>query len=176
MFSLPNGQFALFTSTTFVIYQNIFLPMQHSCFFSEIILMSSQTWQEKELAVAASKLAECQKTIASLGRQLKSLATLEDFLLDSEKPQQQQPMSERLHHPKDDPEQRTLHTGNLYIPKKDSESLKTEPDHYSSGIKKTKDEASTVPINPVVTMSSEKSRNGFGKFFPRSKNATRAEK
>lgn len=42
--------------------------------------------QEKELEVAANKFAECQKTIASLGKQLKSLATLEDFLLDSEMP------------------------------------------------------------------------------------------
>ncbi|RZB65885.1 Filament-like plant protein [Glycine soja] len=32
------------------------------------------------------KFAECQKTIESLGLQLKSLATLEDFLLDSESP------------------------------------------------------------------------------------------
>ncbi|KAM7523505.1 hypothetical protein LguiA_013407 [Lonicera macranthoides] len=38
--------------------------------------------QEKELEVAASKFAECQKTIASLGQQLRSLATLEDFLID----------------------------------------------------------------------------------------------
>ncbi|GAB4835517.1 hypothetical protein Ancab_000426 [Ancistrocladus abbreviatus] len=42
--------------------------------------------QEKELAVAAGRLAECQKTIISLGKQLKSLATLEDFLIDLEKP------------------------------------------------------------------------------------------
>lgn len=42
--------------------------------------------QDKELAVAASKFAECQKTIASLGQQLKSLASLEDFLIESEKP------------------------------------------------------------------------------------------
>lgn len=42
--------------------------------------------QEEELAVAASKFAECQKTIASLGRQLRSLVTLDDFLIDSEKP------------------------------------------------------------------------------------------
>ena len=42
--------------------------------------------QEKELALAASKFAECRKTIESLGLQLKSLATLEDFLLDSESP------------------------------------------------------------------------------------------
>ncbi|XP_021682993.2 filament-like plant protein isoform X2 [Hevea brasiliensis] len=40
--------------------------------------------QEKELAFAASKFAECQKTISSLGRQLKSLKTMKDFLLDSE--------------------------------------------------------------------------------------------
>lgn len=36
--------------------------------------------KQEDLAVAAGKLAECQKTIASLGQQLKSLATLEDFL------------------------------------------------------------------------------------------------
>uniref|UniRef100_A0A175YJH1 Filament-like plant protein n=1 Tax=Daucus carota subsp. sativus TaxID=79200 RepID=A0A175YJH1_DAUCS len=40
--------------------------------------------QDKELAVAAYKFSECQKTIASLGRQLKSLATLEDFLIESD--------------------------------------------------------------------------------------------
>ncbi|KAL8546486.1 hypothetical protein ACS0TY_006285 [Phlomoides rotata] len=41
--------------------------------------------QDKEVAMAASKFADCQKTIASLGRQLKSLATLDDFLFDSER-------------------------------------------------------------------------------------------
>ncbi|CAH8259414.1 unnamed protein product [Arabidopsis lyrata] len=39
--------------------------------------------QEKELAVAASKFAECQRTIASLGQRLQSLATLENFLIES---------------------------------------------------------------------------------------------
>ncbi|KAF8107652.1 hypothetical protein N665_0118s0020 [Sinapis alba] len=39
--------------------------------------------QEKELAVAASKFAECQRTIASLGQRLQSLATLDDFLIES---------------------------------------------------------------------------------------------
>ncbi|KAL1832243.1 hypothetical protein ACET3Z_001894 [Daucus carota] len=42
--------------------------------------------QDKELAAAAYKFSECKKTIASLGRQLKSLATLEDFLSDSDNP------------------------------------------------------------------------------------------
>ncbi|XP_057549995.1 filament-like plant protein 3 isoform X1 [Amaranthus tricolor] len=48
-------------------------------------LNKQQFWQEKELAVAANKLAECQKTIASLGNQLKSLASLEDIFLESER-------------------------------------------------------------------------------------------
>ncbi|KAG1328018.1 filament-like plant protein 3 [Cocos nucifera] len=42
--------------------------------------------QEKERVLASGKLAECQKTIASLNRQLKSLASLDDFLLEAEKP------------------------------------------------------------------------------------------
>ena len=44
----------------------------------------STLMQDKELAEAAGRFAECQKTIASLGRQLKTLATLDDFLIDSE--------------------------------------------------------------------------------------------
>ncbi|KAJ9673622.1 hypothetical protein PVL29_023273 [Vitis rotundifolia] len=44
---------------------------------------SERKVKQEELAIAAGKLAECQKTIASLGKQLKSLATLEDFLTDA---------------------------------------------------------------------------------------------
>ncbi|PUZ72175.1 hypothetical protein GQ55_2G372600 [Panicum hallii var. hallii] len=43
-----------------------------------------QTRKEKELAKAAGKLADCQKTIASLSSQLKSLADLDDFLPGTE--------------------------------------------------------------------------------------------
>lgn len=39
--------------------------------------------QDKELAINESKFAECQKTIASLTRQLKTLATIDDFLIDT---------------------------------------------------------------------------------------------
>ncbi|KAL6522184.1 hypothetical protein OROMI_032061 [Orobanche minor] len=39
--------------------------------------------QEDLVDIAADKLSQCQKTIASLGRQLESLATLEDFLMDT---------------------------------------------------------------------------------------------
>nr|XP_043610973.1 filament-like plant protein 3 [Erigeron canadensis] len=39
--------------------------------------------QDTELALAGNKFADCQKTIASLSHQLKTLATLEDFLIDT---------------------------------------------------------------------------------------------
>ncbi|KZV47586.1 filament-like plant protein 3 [Dorcoceras hygrometricum] len=41
--------------------------------------------QDKELEVAASKFADCQNTITSIGRQLKYLASIDDFLFDSDK-------------------------------------------------------------------------------------------
>ncbi|XP_059284050.1 filament-like plant protein 3 [Lycium ferocissimum] len=40
--------------------------------------------KDKEMAVAASRFAECQKTIASINWQLKSLAIMDDFLIDSD--------------------------------------------------------------------------------------------
>ncbi|CAL9150854.1 filament-like plant protein [Musa acuminata AAA Group] len=43
--------------------------------------------QEKEVAQAAGRLAKCQKTIASLNLQLKTLATLDDFLVQTETPE-----------------------------------------------------------------------------------------
>ncbi|KAK8950750.1 Filament-like plant protein 3 [Platanthera zijinensis] len=42
--------------------------------------------KEKELAEAAGKLAECQKTIASLGRQLKSLTNIDEFVFEADNP------------------------------------------------------------------------------------------
>ncbi|KAI0507783.1 hypothetical protein KFK09_013911 [Dendrobium nobile] len=41
--------------------------------------------KEKELAEAAGKLAECQKTIASLGQQLKSLTNIDEFIFEPKK-------------------------------------------------------------------------------------------
>ncbi|CAI0575687.1 unnamed protein product [Linum tenue] len=72
--------------------------------------------KQEDLALAAGKLADCQKTILSLGQQLKSLATLEDFLID----------------------------------------------------------ASNIPEISVHS-SSDKNRNGFAKFFSRSKNGIQLE-
>lgn len=43
--------------------------------------------QENEIAQASGRLAECQKTTAALNLQLKSLATLEDFLSEAKAPE-----------------------------------------------------------------------------------------
>ncbi|KAJ7957074.1 filament-like plant protein [Quillaja saponaria] len=106
--------------------------------------------QEKELAVAASKFAECQKTIASLGRQLESLAKLEDFLLESENP---------LGQTCEDNTQSNI-SGKVPLNLQPSESNLSKADIKSS-----------VSLKPVV--AHEKNRNGFGKLFPRSSSASR---
>ncbi|KAM0946286.1 putative filament-like plant protein [Dioscorea sansibarensis] len=43
--------------------------------------------QEKELVLAAGKLAECQKTIASLSEQLRSLTSIEELAAEAAKPE-----------------------------------------------------------------------------------------
>ncbi|TKY73781.1 Filament plant protein 3 [Spatholobus suberectus] len=81
--------------------------------------VNSELKQEKELALAASKFAECRKTIESLGLQLKSLATLEDFLLDSESPMEL--TCEVKPGPQNGDEQLKLHNSDLSLSKRDSE-------------------------------------------------------
>jgi hypothetical protein len=97
--------------------------------------------------LATSKFAECQKTIASLGKQLKSLATLEDFLLDSDNSPMELTCEVTQQSPQKGGEKLKLNHSDLSMPKRDS-------------------------INSSITH--EKSRNGFGKFIPRSKSVSRA--
>lgn len=59
--------------------------MKHDLQLAPLTKEELNIHQEKELAAAAGKLAECQKTIASLGNQLKSLAMLDDLFLDPDK-------------------------------------------------------------------------------------------
>ncbi|CAK7354660.1 unnamed protein product [Dovyalis caffra] len=127
----------------------------------------SKIAQEKELAVAASKLAECQKTISSLGLQLKSLATFDDFLLDSEK--SSDVSSEGLKGQAD---------GEQWKP--DPRNLSSDRDsevfQVSGGALRSKNGSareSSLSLNSSFV--SEKNRNGFGKFFPRGQNRVRNE-
>ena len=69
--------------------------------------------------MAAKKFAECQKTIASLGQQLKSLASLEEFLLDPEKPLGAEAAPNYRNGIKQD-----LQSNDLSLPKRDSEFTK----------------------------------------------------
>ncbi|XP_027329631.1 filament-like plant protein [Abrus precatorius] len=111
--------------------------------------VNSELKQEKELVLAATRFAECRKTIESLGLQLKSLATLED-LLDSEV----NPMEltcEATSASQNGGEQLKLHNFDLSFSKRDSES---------SG-----------SLNPSITYA--KNLSTFGRFHPRSKSVSR---
>lgn len=116
---------------------------------------------EKELAVAAGKLAECQKTIASLGKQLKALATLEDlFDSDMSEPNEVPPVLSG--------EQSTSYSNEVYCSKK-VEPSNTVDDYSPSN---SKDEELPSSSSSSTNHDSEKSRNGFRKLFFRNKNGS----
>ncbi|XAR73159.1 hypothetical protein NMG60_11007031 [Bertholletia excelsa] len=77
---------------------------------------------KQDLATAASKLAECQKTIASLGRRLKCLADMEDLLSESgsewDKPLQVLKEGSNL---RDGTKLLKLNSANFFLPAKGSE-------------------------------------------------------
>ncbi|CAL0306688.1 unnamed protein product [Lupinus luteus] len=109
--------------------------------------------QDKELALAASKFAECQKTIASLGQKLKSLTALEDFLLDSDT--HIDLTSEVTQGPQNGGAHLKLQHSNLSLPKKDPESQ--------------------FALKSCVTH--QKSRNNsYGNVIPRSKSVSRTRR
>ncbi|OIW20977.1 hypothetical protein TanjilG_26711 [Lupinus angustifolius] len=104
--------------------------------------------QEKELALAATRFAECRKTIESLALQLKSLATLEDFTLDSENSMES--TCEVKQGPQNG-EQLKLHNSELSLLQRDSES--------------------SLSLNKSIAY--EKMHSSFGRFHPRSKSVSR---
>ncbi|OMP06548.1 hypothetical protein COLO4_08076 [Corchorus olitorius] len=130
--------------------------------------------KQEDLVVAAGKLAECQKTIASLGQQLKSLATLEDFLIDTTGIPELPRGGSLI--PKAGTEPWKLHSNETFSPKVDPDSPRV-----SAG-PSVKNEGNTPPSSSssssIVSSShasSEKNRNGFAKFFTRSKNGIQLE-
>lgn len=127
-------------------------------------------WQE-ELTAATGKLAECQRTIASLGQQLKSLATLEDFLIDSASVPEF-PKGRSLN-PKAGGEPRNLHSNETFSPKRDPESPRISVDKNNGNTPPSSSSSSSIVTSNHA--SSEKNRNGFAKFFTRSKNGIQLE-
>jgi hypothetical protein len=135
---------------------------------------------QEDLAVAAGKLAECQKTIASLGNQLKSLATLEDFLIDTPSLPELSagtPVTPLV--TKADGEPWKLHSNETFSPKRVSDPSKIADE--SSGPLTKKAEENSPPSSSSSSaalsnhVSSEKNRNGFAKFFSRTKSGVRLE-
>ncbi|PNY06240.1 filament-like plant protein [Trifolium pratense] len=132
--------------------------------------------KQEDLALAAGKLAECQKTIASLGNQLKSLATLEDFLIDTAGIP---PSPSLIAHAGG--ELWKMHSNVTFSPKRDSTSSRLADG--SSGPSLNQNEESSPLSSSSSTSSSalpnhassEKSRNGFAKFFSRTKSGIRLE-
>ncbi|XP_041010102.1 filament-like plant protein [Juglans microcarpa x Juglans regia] len=135
--------------------------------------------KQEDLAVAAGKLAECQKTIASLGNQLKSLATLEDFLIDTANIPELSAGASVI--PKADEELWKLHCNETFSPKRDSDSSRVADEISGSSINKI--EGNSPPSSSSETsaaalsnhVSYEKNRNGFAKFFSRTKSGIRLE-
>ncbi|CAK9142251.1 unnamed protein product [Ilex paraguariensis] len=132
--------------------------------------------KQEDIDVAAGKLAECQRTIASLGQQLKSLATLEDFLIDnanlpgfSEGGSLFPTAAEELW---------KLHSNGTFMPKSDSNPPKIPGENSvpcmngNDGESPSSSSSSTSSANHG---SSAKSRSGFGKLFSRSKSGIQVE-
>ncbi|KAF2594845.1 hypothetical protein F2Q70_00045606 [Brassica cretica] len=109
------------------------------------------------MATAAGKLASCQKTIASLGKQLQSLATLEDFLVDTASIQVA--ATNGVSSSNSNTESWRVHKNDTYMARNHFESIKATKETPSSS-----DAALTSNRG-----SSEKNRNGFAKVFTRSK-------
>ncbi|KAK3034767.1 hypothetical protein RJ639_032280 [Escallonia herrerae] len=141
-------------------------------------LNSEPKIKQEDFAAAADKLAECQNTIASLGRQLKSLATLEDFLIETT----HVPGSSggRSMIPSGGEEAWKLHSNDTF-PKSDPDSS-TRPEENSGasvdGCNEESPGSSSSSNSSGVAMShdgSTRTKNGFGKFFSRSKSGVQLE-
>ncbi|KAK9673202.1 hypothetical protein RND81_12G153000 [Saponaria officinalis] len=122
--------------------------------------------QEKELAVAANKLAECKKTIASLGNQLKSLATFDDLFSDSDN---QLDISEKDSQIlRTDAEPATSHRSSIPTVQSDSASSETVTLNNFS----VSSEAKAKESLPYL-VSDKNNKYGIGNIFSRSRSTVR---
>ncbi|XP_054799060.1 filament-like plant protein isoform X2 [Prosopis cineraria] len=132
--------------------------------------------KKEDLALAAGKLAECQKTIASLGNQLKSLATLEDFLIDTASIPEFSASPSLIARASGDTWK--LHSIDTFSPKRGSSSSKQAEGSHSPSLNKNEGSPPSSSLSSsarLPNVSSERSRNGFAKFFSRTKSGIRLE-
>ncbi|KAI6689408.1 hypothetical protein NL676_026236 [Syzygium grande] len=136
--------------------------------------------KQEDLDVAAGRLTECQKTIVSLRKQLESLATLEDFLIDTTNIPEFTAGGSIV--PRANGETWKLHSNRTFSPKRDANSLKMPGDSpcpllnpSDIGKSPASSSSSVSSAVPSAQVSSEKNRNGFAKFFSRTKNGIQLE-
>lgn len=108
--------------------------------------------------MAAGKLAECQQTIASLGIQLKSLASLDEFLTDTANSQES---IEALGSDNSHLLVRDQHDSSRKAQQKSNDVYGAQGDSPASS-------SSSSSTSSVSQVSSEKGKNGFIKLFSRS--------
>ncbi|OWM90144.1 hypothetical protein CDL15_Pgr006465 [Punica granatum] len=137
--------------------------------------------KQEDLAVAAGRLAECQQTIVSLRKQLESLATLEDFLIDTRSIPDFSPGGQIV--PQANGELWKLHSNGTYSPKREADTVKMGNENLGHSLMKNEN-GKTPPSSSSsasssaassTQVSSEKNRNGFAKFFSRTKNGIQLE-
>jgi hypothetical protein len=119
---------------------------------------------QEDIETAAGKLANCQKTIASLGKQLQSLATLEDFLTDTPII----PMAANGVSSSSNSESWKVHKNETFMTRNHPESIKPTKETSPSSSSSTASAAVSMPVS-TNRGSSEKNRNGFATVFTRSK-------
>ncbi|KAE8684496.1 TLC domain-containing protein 2-like [Hibiscus syriacus] len=117
--------------------------------------------KQEDLATAAGKLAECQKTIASLGKKLKSLATLEDFLIDTTSVPEFPTDGSSI--PKAGGEPWNFRSNETSAAKRDPESPRASADKDNGNTPTSSSPSSSIVSSNHV--GSEKNRNGFAKFL-----------
>ncbi|KAH0662311.1 hypothetical protein KY284_027242 [Solanum tuberosum] len=123
--------------------------------------------KQEDLAVAADKLAECQKTIASLGKQLHSLATLEDFLIDTANLPGLSGEGSVVAGASG--EEWKLHVNETFTRNSNSDTPKIENSSHSMNGNEGESSSSSSSSSSATQVTTSKSRNSFGKLFSRSK-------
>lgn len=133
---------------------------------------NQQKIKQEDLAVAAGKLADCQKTIASLGSQLKSLATLEDFLIDTAGIPGFSPPAPLMARRSNEPWK--LHANHTYLPEMECEPLSNSQVGFSQFASHNGKDSRESPASSSSSTSSAfflnpsgsaKTGNGFANYF-----------
>lgn len=133
--------------------------------------------QDLEVA-AADRLSECQKTISSLARQLESLATLEDFLIDTAN---LPGLSGGSLVSKTGGELWKLHLNDTFMPKKTLIVTRKTENNCNLTLNGGDDESpsSSSSTSSAVSLNHfgghSKSKNSFEKLFSRGKNGVQGE-